>query len=52
MRSGILGEVLRNGDLRRTHAGWLLAITAEWMYVVNLLVFAYAIGGVAAVWRR
>lgn len=49
MRSGILGEVLRNGDLRRTHAGWLLAITAEWMYVVNLLVFAYAIGGVAAV---
>ncbi len=49
MRSAILGAVLRNGDLRRTHAGWLLAITAEWMYVVNLLVFAYAIGGVAAV---
>lgn len=49
MRWAILGDVLRNGDLRRAHAGWLLAITAEWMYVVNLLVFAYAIGGVAAV---
>ncbi len=49
MRSGILVEVLRNGQLRRTHLGWLLATTAEWMYVVNLLVFAYAIGGVPAV---
>lgn len=49
MRWAILADVIRNGDLRRAHAGWLLAITAEWMYLVNLLVFAYAIGGVAAV---
>ncbi len=49
MRWAILTDVFQNRDLRRAHAGWLLAITAEWMYLVNLLVFAYAIGGVAAV---
>lgn len=49
MRSALLADVLRSRDLRRVHVGWLLAVTAEWMYLVNLLVFAYAIGGVAAV---
>jgi hypothetical protein len=45
----VLRDVLRNGDIRRVQGGWLLAWTAEWVYVINLLVLAYLVGGIVAV---
>jgi MFS family permease len=41
-------DVLGNGAMARVQAAWLLAIAAEWAYLVALLVFAYGVGGVAA----
>ncbi|CAN5818493.1 hypothetical protein BH24CHL6_BH24CHL6_01730 [soil metagenome] len=45
----VLRQVLANPDVRRVQGGWLLAITAEWIYLVNLLVLAYLLGGVVGV---
>lgn len=44
-----LRQVVANRSLRRVEAGWLMAIAAEWAYLVSLLVFAYDVGGVIAV---
>jgi MFS family permease len=44
-----LRQVARNRLLLRAQAGWLLAIAAEWAYLVSVLVFAYDLGGVVAV---
>jgi hypothetical protein len=44
-----LRQVAANGSLRRVEAGWLIAIAAEWAYLVTLLVFAYDTGGIVAV---
>jgi MFS family permease len=46
---GALRRVAANQSLRRTEAGWLIAVAAEWAYLVSLLVFAYDAGGVVAV---
>jgi hypothetical protein len=45
----ILRQVFANRDVRRVQGGWLIAITAEWVYLVNLLVLAYLLGGVLGV---
>lgn len=45
----VLRQVFANPDVRRVQGGWLLAITAEWIYLVNLLVLAYIVGGVVGV---
>jgi len=45
----VLRQVFANPDVRRVQGGWLLAITAEWIYLVNLLVLAYLLGGVVGV---
>ena len=45
----VLRQVFDNPDVRRVQGGWLLAITAEWIYLVNLLVLAYLLGGVLGV---
>lgn len=44
-----LRQVVANRSLRRVEAGWLMGITAEWAYLVSLLVFAYDAGGIVAV---
>src|SRR5688500_7560016 len=44
-----LRQVVANRSLRRVEAGWLVAIAAEWAYLISLLVFAYDVGGVIAV---
>ncbi|MGH2383221.1 MAG: MFS transporter [Candidatus Limnocylindria bacterium] len=44
-----LRQVIANRSLRRVEAGWLMAIAAEWAYLVSLLVYAYDVGGVLAV---
>jgi MFS family permease len=44
-----LRQVVANRSLRRVEAGWLVAIAAEWAYLISLLVFAYDVGGVVAV---
>ena len=45
----VLRQVFANPEVRRVQGGWLLAITAEWIYLVNLLVLAYLLGGVVGV---
>jgi MFS family permease len=45
----VLRQVFANPDVRRVQGGWLLGITAEWIYLVNLLVLAYVLGGVVGV---
>lgn len=45
----VLRQVFASPDVRRVQGGWLLAITAEWIYLVNLLVLAYVVGGVVGV---
>ncbi len=47
--SVMVRRVAANPAIRRSQLGWLTAITAEWAYVVSLLVFAYTVGGVLAV---
>ncbi|MGI8999296.1 MAG: MFS transporter [Candidatus Limnocylindria bacterium] len=47
--SHALRQVIRNQSLRRVEAGWLMAVAAEWTYLVSLLVYAYDVGGVLAV---
>lgn len=44
--AGPLREVLRNTAIVRVELAWLLAITAQWAYLVALLVYAYDVGGV------
>ncbi|MGQ0608020.1 MAG: MFS transporter [Chloroflexota bacterium] len=44
-----LRQVIANRSLRQVEAGWLMAIAAEWAYLVSLLVYAYDVGGVLAV---
>ncbi|MGH2417311.1 MAG: MFS transporter, partial [Candidatus Limnocylindria bacterium] len=44
-----LRQVIANRSLRQIEAGWLMAIAAEWAYLVSLLVYAYDVGGVLAV---
>jgi MFS family permease len=45
----VLRQVFASPDIRRVQGGWLLAITAEWIYLVNLLVLAYLVGGIVGV---
>ena len=49
MTFGAARQVAGNAALLRLEASWLLASIAEGAYLVSLLVFAYEIGGVAAV---
>jgi MFS family permease len=44
--AGPLREVLRNPAIVRVELAWLLATTAQWAYLVVLLVYAYGVGGV------
>ena len=44
-----LREVGRDPSLRRLQAAWAASITAEWLYLIALAVFAYRAGGTAAV---
>ena len=44
-----LRQVSGNRALRRVEAGWLIAVAAEWAYLVSLLVYAYDVGGLLAV---
>ena len=44
-----LRQVIGNRSLRRVEAGWLIAVAAEWAYLVSLLVYAYDVGGLLAV---
>jgi len=44
-----LRQVSGNRSLRRVEAGWLIAVAAEWAYLVSLLVYAYDVGGLLAV---
>lgn len=41
-------EVMGNAAIVRVEAAWIMAMGAEWAYLVALLVFAYDVGGVAA----
>ncbi len=41
--------VFQNADLRRVELAWAGSITAEWAYGVALAVYAYDVGGAAAV---
>jgi MFS family permease len=44
-----LRQILGNRSILRVELGWLVAIAAEWAYLVAALVYAYDVGGVAAV---
>ncbi|HEX7196832.1 MAG TPA: MFS transporter [Candidatus Limnocylindria bacterium] len=44
-----LRQIIANRSLQRVETGWLIAIAAEWAYLVSVLVFAYDAGGVVAV---
>jgi MFS family permease len=46
---GALREVARNHSLRRLQTAWTASITAEWLYLIALAVYAYDVGGTAAV---
>lgn len=49
MLVGALRRVAANQSMRRVQIGWLLALAGEGAYLVSLLVYAYAEGGVLAV---
>ena len=44
-----LREVGRDPALRRLQSAWAASITAEWLYLIALAVYAYDVGGTAAV---
>ena len=44
-----LRRVAANPDIRRAEVAWMLSYTAEWAWLVALFVYAYGVGGVAAV---
>lgn len=44
-----LRQVLGNRLIRRAEAAWLIAIAAQWAFLVSVLVYAYDLGGVPAV---
>jgi MFS family permease len=44
-----MGEVMRNPAMLRVQASWVLGNAAQWTFLVSLLVFAYAAGGVVLV---
>jgi predicted MFS family arabinose efflux permease len=44
-----LRRVFGNPDIRRAQLAWTLGYTAEWAWLVALLVFAYQVGGLPAV---
>jgi MFS family permease len=49
MRLDVLRQVLGNRRVLRVELGLLIAIAAQWAYIVAVLVYAYDVGGVAAV---
>ncbi|MDP9328303.1 MAG: MFS transporter [Actinomycetota bacterium] len=46
---GALREIARDPALRRLQGAWAASITAEWLYLIGLAVYAYDVGGTAAV---
>ena len=44
-----LHRVFSNSDIRRAELAWMLGYLGEWAWLVALVVFAYRVGGVAAV---
>ena len=42
-------EVSRDPQLRRLQSAWAASISAEWLYLIALAVYAYDVGGTAAV---
>jgi MFS family permease len=44
-----LRDVARDPQLRRLQSAWTASITAEWLYLIALAVYAYHAGGTAAV---
>ena len=47
---GLAISALRRGpDIRRAEVAWMLGYAAEWAWLVALFVYAYGVGGVAAV---
>ena len=44
-----LREVGRDPSLRRLQSAWAASITAEWLFLIALAVYAYDVGGTAAV---
>ncbi len=46
---GALREIARDRALRRLQSAWAASITAEWLYLIGLAVYAYDVGGTAAV---
>jgi MFS family permease len=43
-----LGQVLGNRSIRNAELAWFIATSAQWAYLVTVLVYAYSVGGVAA----
>jgi hypothetical protein len=44
-----LRKVLANPDIRRAELAWMVGYAAEWAWLVALFVYAFGVGGVAAV---
>lgn len=42
-----LAQVFANRSIRNVEIGWFIAISAQWAYLVTVLVYAYDVGGVA-----
>ena len=38
-------EIARSPELRRLQSAWAASITAEWLYLIGLAVYAYDVGG-------
>jgi hypothetical protein len=41
-----LRQVFANRSIRHAEIAWFIAISAQWAYLVTVLVYAYDIGGV------
>ena len=41
-----LRQVLENRSIRHAEVAWFIAISAQWAYLVTVLVYAYDVGGV------
>ncbi len=46
---GALREISGDPAMRRLQSAWSASITAEWLYLIALAVYAYGVGGAAAV---